>query len=72
MQDDGAGIEPADLEKLFIPFFTTKRNGTGLGLAISRRLVEAHGGEIAVRSTPGQGSVFTVRLPVDAAEEESA
>lgn len=62
--DDGQGIEAQDLDKLFIPFFTTKRDGTGLGLSISRRLVEAQGGEIAVRSQPGKGSLFTVRFPL--------
>ena len=62
--DDGPGITAEDMEKLFIPFFTTRQQGTGLGLAISRRLVEAHGGEIDVRSIPGQGSTFTVRLPL--------
>ena len=65
VQDTGEGIAPEHLEKLFIPFFTTKRAGTGLGLAICRRLVEAHGGEIAVQSTLGEGSKFTVRLPID-------
>ena len=62
--DDGPGIAPADQEKLFIPFFTTRHDGTGLGLAISRRLVEAQGGELLVRSRPGQGATFVVQLPV--------
>jgi two-component system, NtrC family, sensor histidine kinase HydH len=62
--DDGPGITPDDMEKLFIPFFTTRPQGTGLGLAISRRLIEAHGGEIDVRSAPDQGSTFTIRLPL--------
>ena len=62
--DDGPGIAPEDMERLFIPFFTTRPQGTGLGLAISRRLIEAHGGEIDVRSLPGQGCTFTVRLPL--------
>lgn len=62
--DTGAGIVPENLEKLFIPFFTTKPEGTGLGLAISRRIVEAHGGEIAVQSRQGEGTRFTVRLPL--------
>ena len=62
--DTGEGIAPEHLEKLFIPFFTTKREGTGLGLAICRRLVEAHGGEIAVQSKLGEGSTFTMRFPL--------
>lgn len=62
--DDGPGIAPADQENLFIPFFTTRHDGTGLGLAISRRLVEAQGGELLVRSRPGHGATFVVQLPV--------
>ena len=62
--DSGEGIAPEHLEKLFIPFFTTKREGTGLGLAICRRMVEAHGGEIAVTSNQGTGSTFTMRFPL--------
>lgn len=62
--DTGEGIAPEHLEKLFIPFFTTKREGTGLGLAICRRLVEAHGGEIAVQSKLAEGSTFTMRFPL--------
>lgn len=64
VQDSGEGIAPEHLEKLFIPFFTTKREGTGLGLAICRRLVEAHGGEIAVNSKRNVGSTFTMRFPL--------
>lgn len=62
--DDGPGV-PADVrDKLFDPYFTTKTSGTGLGLAICRRLVEAHGGTIALVATrPGQ-TVFTIELPV--------
>jgi hypothetical protein len=63
VEDDGPGIPSDDLEKLFIPFFTTKRAGTGLGLAISRRLVEAHGGDLTARSRPGGGSTFRLLLP---------
>lgn len=64
--DTGKGI-PADvIEKLFDPFFTTKPvgEGTGLGLAISYGIVKDHNGEIVVESTPGEGSCFTLRLPV--------
>ena len=63
VRDDGPGIPPDVQQQLFIPFFTTKPKGTGLGLAICRRIVEAHGGEIAVHSRPGRGASFTVRLP---------
>jgi len=61
--DTGAGIRKEDLEKIFFPFFTTKSNGTGLGLSIAYRIVEDHGGSIAVESAPGKGSRFRVRLP---------
>jgi signal transduction histidine kinase len=62
--DRGSGIKPADLESIFNPFFTTKSDGVGLGLAIVSKIVHEHGGEIAVESEPGQGSVFRVSLPV--------
>ena len=45
-------------------FYTTKAQGTGLGLAIARKFVEAHGGGVAVRSRPGEGTVFSVTLPI--------
>ncbi|MBI2202032.1 MAG: two-component sensor histidine kinase, partial [Armatimonadetes bacterium] len=65
-QDTGVGIQPEQLPKIFDPFFTTKKagQGTGLGLPISKRIVERHGGSINVRSTPGQGTRFTINLPV--------
>jgi two-component system sensor histidine kinase HydH len=65
--DTGPGIAPETIDKLFIPFFTTKHDGTGLGLAISQRLVEAHGGEVGVRSRVGSGTTFSVRFPFRAA-----
>jgi signal transduction histidine kinase len=61
--DNGPGIEPAILEKIFIPFFTTKEEGSGLGLSVCLRIVRDAGGEIEVRSQVGQGSIFTVVLP---------
>ena len=63
--DDGAGIDPEDLPKLYDPFFTTKPigEGTGLGLAISHGIVTGHGGTIEVHSVPGKGTTFTIRLP---------
>jgi signal transduction histidine kinase len=61
--DTGKGIPPEDLEKIFQPYFTTREAGIGLGLAITERIVREHGGEIAVSSTPGEGTEFTVTLP---------
>jgi two-component system sensor histidine kinase PilS (NtrC family) len=66
--DDGPGIDPADRPRLFTPFFTTKSDGTGLGLATIHRIVDAHGGSVAVEGERGQGARFTVRLPAPAAE----
>ncbi|TMI99472.1 MAG: GAF domain-containing protein [Bacillati bacterium ANGP1] len=65
-QDGGVGISEDKLERIFDPFFTTKEDGkgTGLGLPISKRIVERHGGSIAVKSTLGTGTRFTVCLPV--------
>jgi signal transduction histidine kinase len=66
VHDTGAGIEDADLKKIFNPFFTTKSEGTGLGLPICQKIVQDHGGTIEVSSTPKYGSIFTIRLPLDA------
>ncbi len=65
VRDTGTGIAPEDLRRIFEPFYTTKGRGkgTGLGLAICRELAKALGGTIAVESTPGQGSAFTLCLP---------
>lgn len=71
VRDSGPGMVPEVQERLFQPFFTTRSEGTGLGLAIVRSVVDAHGGEITVRSAPGQGSTFCVRLPLYPASERS-
>ena len=63
VEDDGRGIAPADVPRVFDPFFTTKPGGTGLGLATCHAIVAEHGGVIAVDSTPGAGTRFTIRLP---------
>ena len=63
VSDNGCGMGEAKKEKLFDPFFTTKEGGTGLGLSLTKKIVDAHGGEIAVESKPGEGSIFTVTLP---------
>jgi len=71
VSDTGVGIEKENLERVFEPLFTTKAKGFGLGLALARRLVEGHGGTIVVVSAVGDGSTFTVRLPLaDVKREE--
>jgi len=63
--DEGIGIPKKDREKIFTPFFTTKKHGTGLGLSISKKIVEEHaGGSFSMKSTEGNGTVFTVALPL--------
>jgi signal transduction histidine kinase len=62
--DLGSGIPPDKMEAIFNPFFTTKSTGTGLGLAIVAKIVDEHNGRITVCSNPGEGSVFTVCLPM--------
>jgi two-component system NtrC family sensor kinase len=64
--DNGCGIEEGALNKVFDPFYTTKKEGegTGLGLAISRDIAHEHDGELSVISTLGEGSVFTLTLPI--------
>src|ERR1022692_2906437 len=66
VSDNGEGILPENLAKIFNPFFTTKPEGkgVGLGLAVSYGIIEAHGGDIEVRSTVGVGTTFTVSLPL--------
>jgi two-component system sensor histidine kinase PilS (NtrC family) len=63
IEDDGPGVAQADLPLIFDPFFTTKPDGTGLGLAVVHRIVDAHGGGIAVESEPDRGARFLVKLP---------
>ena len=63
VMDTGAGIKPEETPDVFNPFFTTKSGGTGLGLAIAHKIVEDHGGTVTFRSSPGQGTVFTIYLP---------
>jgi two-component system NtrC family sensor kinase len=64
VRDSGSGVAPEHVPKLFQPYFTTKTHGTGLGLFVTRKLVEEHGGTVAFESTPGEGTVFRVFLPV--------
>ena len=64
--DNGRGIPPENIGKVFEPFFSTKRKGTGLGLAIAYRIVENHGGEITVNNRQGGGTIFSITLPLQA------
>lgn len=63
--DTGVGMSEDEMEKIFFPFFTTKRTGTGLGLSTAFRAVEDHGGRLTVQSARGAGSVFTVIIPIE-------
>ena len=65
VQDDGVGIRPEALPRLFDPFYTTKRpgGGTGLGLSICLSIIKEHGGKVEVRSTPGKGTSFLLEFP---------
>lgn len=65
LEDTGCGIAPADMDRLFLPNFSTRTSGTGLGLFYSRKIVRDHGGDITATSVLGEGSVFTVTLPLD-------
>ena len=62
--DQGLGIAPDEIPKIFQPYFTTKEAGIGLGLAITERIIREHGGEIAVESEIGTGTTFTVIIPM--------
>jgi len=69
--DNGDGIKPENRNKIFDPFFTTKTGkGVGLGLSVTYGIVESHGGEVEVQSTPGNGATFLVKLPLVAAPVE--
>lgn len=62
-RDTGEGIDERIIDKIFVPFFTTKENGSGMGLSIVHRIIEEHEGRIYVKSTPGKGTQFTLYIP---------
>ena len=67
--DDGPGVPPDVMDRIFSPFFTTKPQGSGLGLAIVRKIVDAHDGRIDVSARAGGGTRFRVTLPVSGSHE---
>jgi two-component system NtrC family sensor kinase len=70
VQDTGSGLTHDEVARIFEPFYTTKADGTGLGLAVSYGIIQQHGGRIEVQSVPGQGTTFTVRLPLKRGAED--
>ena len=61
--DRGTGLDPGDVERIFEPFFTRKKDGTGLGLPLARQVALAHGGMLTASSRAGGGAIFTLRIP---------
>ena len=72
--DDGPGIPPELLDRIYEPFFTTKEigQGSGQGLAIARTTIEQHGGSIECASVPGSGTTFTLRIPLQRPQRDTA
>jgi len=68
--DEGSGMDEKTVARLFEPFFTTKKRGTGLGLSIVRQIIDLHGGTIEAESKVGQGTKFTIELPLNSSESE--
>ena len=71
VSDTGEGIPPENVTKIFDPFFTTKAEGkgVGLGLAVLYGIIEAHGGEVEVKSRVGEGTTFIITMPLNAADQ---
>jgi PAS domain S-box-containing protein len=65
VSDNGVGISPDDMSALFSPFFSTKADGIGIDLALIKRIIERHDGQVRVESTPGLGTTFYLRLPME-------
>ena len=70
--DNGVGISSEELERIFLPFFTTKPTGTGLGLAIVKKIVDLHAGEVRVTSEPGRGTRVVISLPTGVLDEATS
>jgi two-component system sensor kinase FixL len=66
VRDTGVGIDPAQMDQLFAPFYTTKARGMGMGLSISRSIIEAHGGHLGASPNAGPGATFYFSVPAPA------
>jgi signal transduction histidine kinase len=64
IKDDGPGMSREIQERIFIPFFTTKKKGTGIGLSLTQKIIHSHSGSIDLKSTPGKGTEFIIQIPV--------
>ena len=69
IKDNGCGIKPDDMERIFTPLFTTKAKGNGLGMAISLKIIKDHGGNIKIDSAPQEGTAVTVTLPLSGGDK---
>lgn len=65
VRDRGVGLSRENLNRIFEPFYTTKRNGLGMGLSISRSIIEAHGGQVWARNNPDGGASFLFTVPIE-------
>lgn len=72
VEDNGPGMKHSVLKNIFVPFFTTKDEGMGIGLSVCRAIVQRHGGKISVKTKAGQGSAFTVEIPVKRKKDKNA
>ncbi len=63
IEDKGSGMDKKDLENIFVPFYTKKRDGSGLGMPIAKKIIEGHRGKIRISSKPGQGTEVVIDLP---------
>lgn len=70
--DNGCGMTTSQLNDIFHPFVTYRPGGTGIGLAVTRQIIQAHQGSLSVKSTPGKGSCFSVRLPLPCPESQNS
>ena len=68
VMDDGPGVPPAAMKRIFDPFFSTKENGTGLGLAITHTIARAHGGSVGYRANTPSGACFYIVVPTQSHE----